>query len=119
MKFVKLYSIALGSFLALSPLEVLADTVYFGGEVKGKETPAYIVFDKIKTESKYHNQIPSKNDPNYDKILQKRNNSLTEAIKDVANKKGYDVVVEKNDPEIKGYVDISNLVISQLKENEK
>ena len=120
MRFRRLLSeIVLASFLTLAPQYVAADTIYYGGSIKNKEKPAYIIYDKVKIESRYHQELPSKNDPDYDKILQKRNNSVKKAIKQVAKEEGYDVVVEKNDPEIKGYTDISALVIEQLKENEK
>ena len=112
--------------IALSPLEAIADTVYYGELNKDKkyESPAYIVFDDVKTESKYHKRLPMPNDPNYDKILQQRNDSVYKAIEDVAigdDKKDdkYDVVVEESDPKIKEYVNITEEVIKKLEENEK
>lgn len=103
----------------LVAMDALADTVYYGGIVKGKENPADIVFDTVKVASKYHAKLPKPNDPKYYKILQKRNDSVAAAVKDVAGAKGYDVVVEKGDPQLKGSVDITKEVIKQLKENEK
>lgn len=102
----------------MSPLEAMADTVYFG-KVKDAEKPAYVVYDTIKTSSKYHSQLPEKNHPDYNKILAKRDDSVNEAIRDVAKEKGYDVVVEKEDPKINGYLDINPTVIEKIKENEK
>ena len=115
--FIK-YSLAgIASAIVLSPLEALADTVYYG-KIEGAKTPAWVIFDSLKTESKYHAQLPDKNSPNYDKILAQRNNSVYTAIRDVATNNKYDVVVEKDDPAINGYVDITEEVKKKIKENE-
>jgi len=97
----------------------MADTVYYGGSVKNKTKPACVEFDKIKVESKYHKKLPAQNDPSYNKILQQRNDSVDDAIKDVAKEKGYDVVVEKDDPALKNAANITKTVISRLKKNEE
>lgn len=100
-------------------MNAMAATVYYGGAVKGKEKPAHIVFDTVKVESKYHDKLPEPGDPAYHKVLQKRNDSVNKAVRDVAKEKGYDVVVEKDDPKLKGSVDITRAVIKRLKKNEK
>ncbi len=116
-----LTSAVLATAIALSPLEAIADTVYAGKIKKDDkyESPAYIVFDDIKTESKYHKRLPMPNHPDYMKVLQQRNDSIQKAIDDVAEEKGYDIVVEENDPKIKDYKNINKEVSEKLKENEK
>ena len=116
--FIKYGIVAVVGTAFMNPLEARAETIYFG-KVKDTKNPAYVVYDTIKTSSKYHSQLPEKNHPDYNKILAKRNDSVNEAIRDVANEGRYDVVVEKDDPKINGYLDINATVIKKIEENEK
>jgi len=105
---------------AFLPLEALADTTYYGKVDKKKsQEAAYIVFDEVKVKSKYHDELPEKNDPNYDKILAQRNKSVNKAVEDVAKDKSYDVVVEKDDPKLTDYTNISDSVITKMEKNEE
>ena len=107
-----------GIFLDASP--AYGDTVYYGGAVKGKTNPACVVWDEVKAASSV--KLPAANNPNYNKDLQRRNDNIYGAINAVATEKGYDVVVEKNDPPIispKAYVDINDLVKAEIKKIEK
>jgi Skp family chaperone for outer membrane proteins len=106
-------------YINMSMPVAYADTVYYGGDVKNKKTPAYIEFDKVKVQSKYFKQIPAQNDPNYNKVIQKMYESVYNSVFAVAASDGYDVVVERGDPTIAGYKDISDLVVKQMKESEK
>lgn len=112
--------LALGGAVMTSSLyssPSFADTVYYGGNVKGKKVPAYIIYDSVKEQSKY--KLPEKNNSEYDKILGKRTESISSAISSYASGNGYDVVVEKSDPVIDGYKDITQGVVGKLKELEK
>jgi hypothetical protein len=108
-----------------SPIEkAVADTIYYGSyNPKEEQKVAYVEFSEISPKSKY--VLPSKNDTRYNLILNQRNTSISNAISDVAGdfngeyQATYDVVVEKDDPAVKGYVEITSKVIKRLKEIEK
>ena len=99
-----------------------ADTIYFGKLDKSTtQTVAYVTWENIKVKSKYHKQLGGmdKHDPKYTAVLEQRNKSIRDAIRKVGESTKYEVVVEKSDPEIKGYVDINNQVVAKLEEIEK
>ena len=114
----------LAGSIALSPLEeVVADTSYYGSyKPREEQKVAYIEYNKLASESKH--TLPPKNDPRYNFILNQRNMNISNAITDVAGnfngeyEVAYDVVVEKDDPRINGYVDITQKVAKRLKEIE-
>jgi len=99
----------------ISPLEAMADTVYYG-TVKNASNPAYVVYDDVKEKSKYQ---PKKNDTNYDKDVSTRTENIKSAITNVAKNNSYDVVVKKDDPKIDNYKDITSDVIKELESIEK
>jgi hypothetical protein len=96
-----------------------SDIIYYGNGVKNKETPAYIVMDEIKKSSKQYQNLPSQNDANYHKAVQKLEETIYSAIIKVAQENGYDVIVEKGEPEITNYVNASQKVIAEVKKAEK
>ncbi|HRZ85418.1 MAG TPA: hypothetical protein P5277_01430 [Candidatus Paceibacterota bacterium] len=106
--------------IVASPLySVFADTIYYGNDIKGKSNPAYVEFNKIAEHSKYTKEIPAQNDPKYNRVVTDRDASVYAAIFGTAMNKGYDLVVEKNDPVINNAKDITSEVIAQLNYYEK
>jgi len=114
-----LMNLLVAGTIAISPLcTAFADTVYYGGDVKGKSSPTYVEFSKIAEHSKYTKEIPSQNDPKYNQAVNERDASVYAAIFNTAMNRGYDLVVEKNDPAIDNAKDITSEVIAQLKNYE-
>jgi len=93
-----------------------ADTIYYG-KVKDAKTPAFILGETVRSASKY--PTCDENNTNYTKELAKREENFYSAITNVASSNNYGVVVEKGDPEIAGYKDITSEVVKALKEIEK
>lgn len=106
--------IALAGLSLNSPL-AYADTVYYGS-VKSAKSPAYIVYNDVASKSKYQ---PGKDDNDRAKKIALRDGNIRTSVAAVAAAGKYDVVVEKGDPVIGGYKDISNEVIATLSVIEK
>ncbi|MEM3074895.1 MAG: OmpH family outer membrane protein [Candidatus Pacearchaeota archaeon] len=98
-----------------------ADSVYYSSvrKINDSKNPAYIRYNDVALKSKYYKELPkSDSDPDYYRVLNRIYINISDAIKKCAFENNYDVVVEMNDPEIKGYVDITSKVIEKLKEIE-
>ena len=106
----------------ISPLEAWADTIYYGKiEQSKKQNSAYIIHEDVKVKSKYYEKLSKmkSNDPDYYSVLSQLELSINNAVVNVASSNGYNVVVEKDDPEIKDYTAITQKVIEKMEKNEK
>ncbi|MEK6875573.1 MAG: hypothetical protein AABX30_02725 [Nanoarchaeota archaeon] len=119
-KRLKQGALVTGLLVGLSSSVSDADTIYYG-KLKGAQRIAYVEFDEVKVESKYHKQLErlSETDPKYTVFVNKRYNSIVAAITEVAKEEKYDVVIEKGDPDVKNSTDIGELVMAKLEEIEK
>ncbi|MHC4605718.1 MAG: hypothetical protein ACYTAF_02125 [Planctomycetota bacterium] len=93
-------------------------TVYYGSlddAKKPAEIVAQKVFDKIPEYREIKNKGLDEDDPEYWSLLSKANDKFYEAVRTVAQDKGYDVVVEKGSADLKKKApDITQKVIGAL-----
>ena len=108
-----------GSFFLASGLSY-ADTIHYGN-IKGAKNPAYVELSSIEEQSKYQAKMKEvkEGSVDYESYRTKRNESVANSIGTLAKEKGYDVVVEKDDPKIDNYVEITDEVVTKMKELEK
>jgi Skp family chaperone for outer membrane proteins len=121
MSFKKgLVSLVLSSSFFLASGLSYAETVHYGS-IKGAKSPAYVELSSIEEQSKYQAKMKDvkEGSVDYESLRTKRNESVSTSIETFAKEKGYDVVVEKDDPKIDNYVEITPGVITKMKELEK
>lgn len=109
-----LAGLAIASGIGYSP-EAYADTVYYG-KVKDAKSPAYVVWKDIEAKSKYQ---PHKDASNRVEQLSKREINIRTSITAAGAAGNYDLVVEKGDPVIKDYKNITEAAIKTLEAIEK
>ena len=112
---MRVLSLAVGLLFSVQTLD---DQVYYG-TLDGAKNPAEVVASTVFAEIPEYREIQDQgldeDDPEYWSLLEKANDKFYAAVKKVAGKKKYDVVVEKGSAEsVKNAPDITREVIQAL-----
>jgi len=107
-----LAGLAIASGIGYSP-EAYADNIYYTtvNKVSEAKNPAYVIWKEIEVKSKYQ---PGKDASNRVEQLSKREINIRTSITAAGAAGNYDLVVEKGDPVIKDYKNITEAAIKTL-----